>query len=175
MSYLFHRHRSTFFLFSCFVFLVFGHLSIFLILFVCLFDNFCLFLGLVDCDYYTTDDYSYVNLVNLESIDDAQPTGYHARIPVYLIGPRDGHIILSTTNTPNRDEDFVYEFCEFCFSIKTNCFLLNLSIFMRNDNFSVWWLWKYQNDYSQAHPKLSTQGGCSVIGYFGIASTESVD
>lgn len=49
-------------------------------------------------------------MVDLSNVKDAQPSGYYARIPVYIIGPRDGHIILSTNETPNRDKDFVYEF-----------------------------------------------------------------
>lgn len=67
--------------------------------------------GLTECDYFKTDEYNYTHFVDLNNIKDAQPTGYYARVPVYVIGPRDGHIILSTTNTPNRDTDVVYEFC----------------------------------------------------------------
>lgn len=71
--------------------------------------NFALVSGLVDCDYYQTNEYNYTHFVELSSLKDAQPTDYWARVPVYVIGPRDAHIILSTTNTPNRDVDFVYE------------------------------------------------------------------
>ncbi|XP_031620433.1 uncharacterized protein LOC116338976 [Contarinia nasturtii] len=66
---------------------------------------------LTECDYYKTDDYNYTHFVELsadikvpESIDNC------TRVSVYLIGPRDAHIILSSTNKPNRDKDFVYEF-----------------------------------------------------------------
>lgn len=72
---------------------------------------FCRFLrisGLTDCDYYKTDEYIYTKYVDLKTIRDAQPDGYYARIPVYLIGPRDGHIVLSTTDSTALP--FVYEF-----------------------------------------------------------------
>lgn len=65
--------------------------------------------GLVDCDYYASNEYNYTHFVELSSLKDAQPTGYWVRVPVYVIGPRDGHIILSTTDHPNRSVDFVYE------------------------------------------------------------------
>lgn len=65
---------------------------------------------LIDCDYYKTTEYNYTQFVNLNDVKDAQPTGYFARVPVYVIGARDGHIVLSKTNTPNRDTDFAYEF-----------------------------------------------------------------
>lgn len=68
------------------------------------------FAGLTECDYYKTEEYNYTHFVDLNSIKDAQPTGYYARVPIYVIGPRDGHIFLSTTNKPNRDKDFAYEF-----------------------------------------------------------------
>lgn len=67
------------------------------------------FAGLVDCDYYKTNEYNYTHFVELSSLKDAQPTDYFVRVPLYVLGPRDGHIILSTTNTPNRTDDFVYE------------------------------------------------------------------
>lgn len=72
------------------------------------------FSGLVDCDYYKTDEYQYSQFVDLSNVKDAQPTGYYARVPVYLIGPRDAHIILSPNSTVDRDHDFIYEFCK-CF------------------------------------------------------------
>lgn len=65
---------------------------------------------MTECDYYTNEDYNYTHFVDLSTLKDAQPTGYLVRVPVYVIGPRDGHIILSTTNTPDREKDFVYEF-----------------------------------------------------------------
>lgn len=73
--------------------------------------------GLIDCDYYKTDEYVYNEFVDLSNVKDAQPTGYYARIPVYIIGPRDGHIILSVNSTLNRDKDFVYEFRTYLFHL----------------------------------------------------------
>lgn len=66
--------------------------------------------GLIDCDYYSTDEYNYTHFVDLSSIETAQSDDYYARVPVYIIGARYGNVILSTSNTPNRDTDFVYEF-----------------------------------------------------------------
>lgn len=74
-----------------------------------------LFPGLTECDYYKTEEYNYTHFVELNKIEDTQPTGFYARVPVYVIGPRDAHIILSTTDKPNRDKDFVYEFCKLVF------------------------------------------------------------
>lgn len=65
--------------------------------------------GLVDCDYYKENEYNYTHFVDLDTLKDARPAGYLVRVPVYVIGSRDAHIILSSTNTPNRDLDFVYE------------------------------------------------------------------
>lgn len=66
-----------------------------------------LFLGLIDCDYFKTDDYNYTKFVDLKKINDAQPDGYYARVPVYLIGSRDAHVVLS----PAASSAFsVYEF-----------------------------------------------------------------
>lgn len=65
-------------------------------------------LGLTDCDYYKTDEYNYTKYVDLKNIKDAQPDGYHARIPVYLIGSRDAHVVLSTADSSTPL--FVYEF-----------------------------------------------------------------
>lgn len=121
------------------------------------------FAGLIDCDYYKTTEYNYSQFVNLNDVKDAQPTGYYARVPVYVIGARDGHIVLSKTNTPNRDTDFAYEFCtlhsvyDYCYLpalmtasniISFNFFLLfalilpRLSIFLRMlfvvFNYSFW-------------------------------------
>jgi len=64
---------------------------------------------LIDCDYYKSDEYEYKNFTELSTLPNAQPTGYLARVPVYILGSRDGHIILSPTNTPNKTTDQVYE------------------------------------------------------------------
>lgn len=71
---------------------------------------FHLFTGLTECDYYKTDEYNYTHFADIgasQSVDNG------IRVSVYLIGPRDAHIILSSTNKPNRDKDFVYEFCKY--------------------------------------------------------------
>lgn len=67
-----------------------------------------IFTGLVDCDYYKTDDYNYTKFVDLKTVKDAQPEGYYARVPVYLIGPRDAHVVLSPIDSSAAL--FVYEF-----------------------------------------------------------------
>lgn len=50
--------------------------------------------------------------MELNSLKEPQPDDLYARVSTYIIGQRDAHIILSTTNTPNREEDFVYEICK---------------------------------------------------------------
>lgn len=69
---------------------------------------FLLFLGLIDCDYYKTDDYNYSKFVDLKNINDAQPDGYYARVPIFLIASRDAHVVLSTVEASGAP--FVYEF-----------------------------------------------------------------
>lgn len=78
--------------------------------------------GLVECDYYSTDEYNYTHFVDLSAIPSAQSPDYYARVPVYIIGARYGNVILSTSNTPNREKDLVYEFgnlfiLSFCFGL----------------------------------------------------------
>lgn len=70
---------------------------------------FIIITGLTECDYFTTDEYNYTHFVDLSTIKDAQSSDYYARVPIYVIGPRYGNIILSSSNTPNREKDFVYE------------------------------------------------------------------
>lgn len=65
--------------------------------------------GLTDCDYYKSSEYEYKNFTELSTLPNVQPTDYLVRIPVYILGARDGNIILSATNTPNRTTDLVYE------------------------------------------------------------------
>lgn len=49
----------------------------------------------------------------LKDIKDAQPDGYYARVPVYLIGNRDANIVLSAADS--SAPLFVYEFGIFLF------------------------------------------------------------
>lgn len=62
------------------------------------------------CSFYSISDYDYTKFVKLSDIRNSQPDGYIARIVVYLLGARDAHILLSTTDHPNFDRDYVYEF-----------------------------------------------------------------
>lgn len=89
--------------------------------------------GLTDCEYYKTDEYNYTHFVELNAIKDAQPTGLYARVPVYVIGARDAHIILSTTDKPNRDKDFVYEFC------KCDFFFSSKLVYISINGSTCWW------------------------------------
>lgn len=57
-------------------------------------------------------DYDYNKFVKLSDIRNSNPDGYIARIVVYIVGPRDAHILLATTDHPNFDRDSVYEFGE---------------------------------------------------------------
>lgn len=72
-------------------------------------SKFYFFTGLTECDYYKNNEYNYSQFVELSSLKEPQPDDLHARVPIYVIGPRDAHIVLSTTNTPKREKDFVYE------------------------------------------------------------------
>jgi len=69
---------------------------------------------LIDCDYYKTDDYNYsTNSIHLKNVKDAQPDGYYARVPVYFIGSRDAHVVLSPIDFSTVSSSalfFAYEF-----------------------------------------------------------------
>lgn len=70
--------------------------------------------GLVDCDYYEAYENNYTLFEPLTNLPNSQPDGYIARFPVYAIGARDAHIILTQTNTPNWETDWAYEICKNC-------------------------------------------------------------
>lgn len=70
--------------------------------------------GLVDCDYYEAYENNYTLFEPLTNLPNSQPDGYIARFPLYAIGARDAHIILTETNTPNWEKDWTYEICKNC-------------------------------------------------------------
>lgn len=62
------------------------------------------------CNFYAISDNEYKKFVKLSDIRDSQPDGYIVRIVVYILGPRDAHILLTTNDHPNYERDYVYEF-----------------------------------------------------------------
>lgn len=67
------------------------------------------------CAYYAISDNDYKNFVKISDIKNSQPDGFILRIILYIQGARDGHILLATSNHPNFERDFVYEFGKFNF------------------------------------------------------------
>lgn len=62
------------------------------------------------CGYYAVSNYDYKQFVKISDIKNSQPDGYILRIVLYIQGARDGNILLSTSDHPNFERDFVYEF-----------------------------------------------------------------
>lgn len=64
------------------------------------------------CNFYSISDYDYKKFIKLSDIQNSQPDGYIVRIVLYIQGARDAHVLLATTDHPNYERDFVYEFGE---------------------------------------------------------------
>lgn len=62
------------------------------------------------CGYYSISDYDYRHYIKISDIKDAQPDGYIVRLIFYIQGARDGNVLLATSDHPNFERDFVYEF-----------------------------------------------------------------
>lgn len=62
------------------------------------------------CGYYSSLNYDYKFFVKISDIKNSQPDGYILRIVLYIQGARDGNILLATSDHPNFERDFVYEF-----------------------------------------------------------------
>lgn len=69
------------------------------------------------CAYYSNSDYDYKQFVKISDIKNSQPDGYILRIILYIQGARDGNVLLSTSDHPNYERDFVYEFGKRLFDI----------------------------------------------------------
>ncbi|XP_031619784.1 uncharacterized protein LOC116338571 [Contarinia nasturtii] len=61
------------------------------------------------CGYYSISDYDYRHYVKISDIKQSQPDGYILRIILYIQGARDANILLTTSDHPNFERDFVYE------------------------------------------------------------------
>lgn len=73
------------------------------------------------CGYIAVSTYDYKNFIKISDIKNSQPDGYILRIVLYIQGARDGNILLSTSDHPNFERDFVYEFGKLSSSrLKTN-------------------------------------------------------
>lgn len=83
--------------------------------------------------------------MELSSLKEPQPDDLYARVPIYVIGQRDAHIVLSTTNTPNREKDFIYEIRKSMRQIIIQFRLMFVKFekwfFSGTINISVGWLW----------------------------------
>lgn len=62
------------------------------------------------CGYYSNSDYDYKQFIKISDIKNASPDGYILRIVLYIQGARDGNVLLATSDHPNYERDFVYEF-----------------------------------------------------------------
>lgn len=71
------------------------------------------------CKRVDTWDYKYVDFYPLSEMSPKiQPEGYLVRLPFYIVGRRNAHILLSPDEHPNERKTDVYEIGEFylCFS-----------------------------------------------------------
>lgn len=69
------------------------------------------------CNYYSNSDYDYKNFIKISDIKNSQPDGFILRIILYIQGARDGNILLATSDHPNFERDFVYEFGKFLYLV----------------------------------------------------------
>lgn len=70
---------------------------------------------LEECDYYEYESIikNYTEFVQINSLIDAQPTGYLIRFPVYVIGSKDALFCLSQSDQIDWEKDLAYEIREF--------------------------------------------------------------
>lgn len=62
---------------------------------------------------YDSADYDYKDYVKISDIANSQPDQYILRLVLFIQGGRDANILLTTSNQPNFERDFVYEIGEF--------------------------------------------------------------
>lgn len=60
-----------------------------------------------NCKYYEAWENGYNDYFKIS--DKYRPEGYLLRLPLYIQGARDAHIILSQTANPDLDNDSIYE------------------------------------------------------------------
>lgn len=65
------------------------------------------------CRFYSVKpdsaDYDYKDYIKTSDIANSQPDGYILRLVLFIQGGRDANILLTTSNQPNFERDFVYE------------------------------------------------------------------
>lgn len=62
---------------------------------------------------YDSWDYKYTSFQEFNEIGPhVVPKGYILRLPFYLQGAKEAHVLLSTTDNPNLARDNVYEICK---------------------------------------------------------------
>lgn len=59
--------------------------------------------------------YNYKRFVKVSDIRHSRPRGFKLRMVVYVQGPHDGHILLSSSD---NNQDSVYEIGKFCLKVK---------------------------------------------------------
>lgn len=55
--------------------------------------------------YDTLGKKDYENLINLEELESVKPEGYHVRMPIWVEGPHNAHILLSPSGVPSMNDD----------------------------------------------------------------------
>lgn len=63
-----------------------------------------------ECKRFEAWEYDYSQFIDVRQIENSQPDGFIIKFTTYVLGTRDVHILLSTTETPDLVNDEVYEF-----------------------------------------------------------------
>lgn len=83
------------------------------------------------CRFYTikdaSSDYDYKGYIKISDIKNSQPDGYILRLVLFIQGARDANILLTTSNQPNFDRDFVYEISESHINFHFSHYVLHLT------------------------------------------------
>lgn len=61
------------------------------------------------CKWYEAWENEYKQFHDLADIKDSQVDDYLVKLPLYVQGSRDAHILLSATDKPNWATDYAYE------------------------------------------------------------------
>lgn len=71
----------------------------------------------------------YVQFVKLSELENSRPEGYAVRVPFYIRGTGNAHVLLSSVANPTEFDD-AYELCKFV--AEKSCFLSFLQLFNFN-------------------------------------------
>lgn len=64
------------------------------------------------CKHFDAWENTYTDAIKLKSIPNVQSDGFVVRLPLYIQGVRDAHILLSQSADPDPNNG--YEICKFC-------------------------------------------------------------